>query len=116
MTPSQGVKTGVGWLPPATTFQRRINMDYEEFTKLSEEEQKTIIQGYNEGQKTISDHEAEILSLKKELEEKDLVLQDTKKDLAATKEMNYTLARKVNTEKEHKTFEEILHESMNERS
>ena len=85
-------------------------MDYEEFKNLSEEEQKTVIQGYTEGQKTISDNEAEILSLKKELEEKDLVLQDTKKDLAATKELNYTLARKVNAEKDRKSFEETLHD------
>ena len=84
-------------------------MEYEEFKNLSEDEQKTIIQGYTEGQKTISDNEAEILSLKKELEEKDLVFQDTKKDLAATKELNYTLARKVNSEKDRKTFEETLH-------
>ena len=85
-------------------------MDYEAFKNLSEEEQKTVIQGYTEGQKTISDNEAEILSLKKELEEKDIVIQDTKKDLAATKELNYTLARKANAEKDRKSFEETLHD------
>ena len=38
------------------------------------------------------------------------MIQDTKKDLAATKELNYTLARKANAEKDRKSFEETLHD------
>lgn len=85
-------------------------MTYEEYKGLSEEEQKTMFDELSAGQKTITDNEAEISSLKKEIEEKDLVLQETKNDLAATKEMNYTLARKVNTQAEHKSFEDTLHD------
>lgn len=85
-------------------------MDYEKFKELSNDEQKAIISGYEDTAKKFEDLTAENNSLKKELEEKNLVIEEGKKDLAATKELNYTLARKVNSEKDKKSFEQTLHD------
>lgn len=84
-------------------------MDYEKFEQLSEDEKKAFFTTYGEESKRLSDQEAEINSLKKELEEKNIVIEEGKKDLAATKELNYTLARKVNAAPS-KSFEETLHD------
>ena len=85
-------------------------MNFEEYAKLSEEEQRAFFNTVTENEKTLSDKEAEISSLKKELEENRLTIEEGKKDLAATKELNYTLARKINTAGEHKSFEATLHD------
>lgn len=85
-------------------------MDYEKFKELSDDEQKAIIAGYEDTAKKFEDLTAETNSLKKELEEKNIVIEEGKKDLAATKELNYTLARKVNSEKDKKSFEQTLHD------
>ena len=87
-------------------------MNFEEFNALSEEEKKSLIENISASEKKLSDQEAEISSLKKELEENRLTIDQGKKDLAATKELNYTLARKMNTQKETKSFEETLHDSL----
>lgn len=87
-------------------------MNFEEYQKLSEDEQKAFFDTVTEHEKTMSEQEAEISSLKKELEENRLTIEEGKKDLAATKELNYTLARKINTAGEHKSFEETLHAAM----
>lgn len=84
-------------------------MDYESYKNLSEDEQKAFFDTLGENSKKLTDQEAEINSLKKELEEKDLIIENGKKDLAATKELNYTLARKVNAQPT-KSFEETLHD------
>lgn len=84
-------------------------MNYEEYEKLSEDEKKAFFTSLGDESKRLSDQEAEINSLKKELEEKNLVIEEGKKDLAATKELNYTLARKVNAAP-IKSFEETLHD------
>lgn len=85
-------------------------MNYDKFKELSDDEQKAIISGYEDTAKKFEDLTAENNSLKKELEEKKLVIEEGKKDLAATKELNYTLARKVNSEKDKKSFEQTLHD------
>lgn len=85
-------------------------MDYEKFKELSDDEQKAYFTELEDTTKKYEDITAENNSLKKELEEKQSVIDESKKDLAATKELNYTLARKVNSEKDHKSFEETLHD------
>ena len=85
-------------------------MDYEEFKKLSDDEKEAYFTTAKETEKKFEDLTAENNSLKKELEEKDLIIENGKKDLAATKELNYTLARKVNGDKDKKSFEETLHD------
>ena len=86
-------------------------MNFEEFSKLTEEEQKAYFDAQAENDKKLTDKDSEISSLKKELEENRITIEEGKKDLAATKELNYTLARKVNTMGEKKSFEETLHEA-----
>lgn len=85
-------------------------MDFENYNKLSEEEQKAFFDTLKDNDKKLSDLTAERDSLKKELEENRITIEEGKKDLAATKELNYTLARKVNLENK-KSFEELLHET-----
>lgn len=80
----------------------------EDFNKLTDEEKAAVLKAMEGDAKKIKDQEAEISSLKKELEENRIVIEEGKKDLAATKELNYTLARKVNTEKERMSFEDAL--------
>jgi TRAP-type C4-dicarboxylate transport system substrate-binding protein len=80
----------------------------EDFNKLSDEEKTAVLKAMESDAKKIKDQEAEISSLKKELEENRITIEEGKKDLAATKELNYTLARKVNTEKDRMSFEDAL--------
>ena len=84
-------------------------MEYEKFKELTDDEQKAYFDELKESTKKLEDFDSENKSLKKELEEKQTLIDESKKELAATKELNYTLARKVNSEKDHKSFEETLH-------
>lgn len=110
MTTSQGVKSVVGWLPLPAPSQEEF-MNFEDFNKLSEDEKKAFFDTISENEKKTSDLTAEVSSLKKELEENRITIEEGKKDLAATKELNYTLARKINLQKDQKSFEETLHEA-----
>ena len=112
MAPSQRSGTpGAGWLPsPPPYKRRRAKMNYEEYGKLTEEEQKKFFETLETNAKELSDRDAEISSLKKELEENRLTIEEGKKSLAATKELNYTLARKLDTSGSKKSFEDTLHE------
>ena len=85
-------------------------MNLEDFNKLTDEEKTVVFNAMEADSKKIKDQEIEIKSLKKELEENRLVIEQGKKDLAATKELNYTLARKINTDSDKKSFEETLHD------
>lgn len=88
-------------------------MVFEDFNKLSDEEKKAYIEASNSNEKLISDLTAERDSLKKEVEENRITIEEGKKDLAATKELNYTLARKIDVNANKKSFEETLHEALN---
>ena len=83
-------------------------MNIEDFNKLSDDEKTIVFNAMEADAKKIKDQEAEISSLKKELEENRITIEEGKKDLAATKELNYTLARKINSQKDQKSFEETL--------
>lgn len=85
-------------------------MKAEEFNKLTDDEKEVVLNAMEADAKKIKDQEAEISSLKKELEENRITIEEGKKDLAATKELNYTLARQVNTQKDRKSFEDTLHD------
>lgn len=85
-------------------------MTLEEFNKLTDEEKQLELDIVKESEQKVSDLTAERDSLKKELEEKQIILDDNKKELARTKELNYTLARKVDTSGNKKSFEETLHD------
>lgn len=86
-------------------------MNLEDFNKLTDEEKTAFLSEAVTHEKSITDLTAERDSLKKELEENRIVIEQGKKDLAATKELNYTLARKINTDSNKKSFEETLHEA-----
>lgn len=85
-------------------------MNLEDFNKLTDEEKTAFLSGADTHEKSIVDLTTERDSLKKELEENRIVIEQGKKDLAATKELNYTLARKINTDSNKKSFEETLHD------
>ena len=86
-------------------------MNFEDFNKLTDEEKKAYFDTKTDQDKKLSDLTAENNSLKKELEENRITIEEGKKDLAATKELNYTLARKINVNGEKKSFEDTLHEA-----
>lgn len=83
-------------------------MNYELFKSLSEDEKKTFIDSLEDKDKKISDLEAERDSFKSE---NDLLKEANTKsteELKATKELNFSLARKLNVESKE-TPEESLY-------
>ena len=88
-------------------------MKLEEFNSLSAEEQETFLTSIETTQKSIDDLTAEIDSYKTENAELKAQFENTNKELKATKEMNFTLARKINTEPA-KDPDTILHDLIKE--
>ena len=80
-------------------------MTYEEFSTLSAEEQAAVFID----SKTVDDLTAERDSYKTENEQLQQQLAELKEDNRKTKEMNYTLTRKLSVEP-RKTAEEYLNE------
>ena len=75
-------------------------MTVEEIKKMSDAELEKLALANDslaEANKIISDREAEISSLKKELEQNSQTIEKQTKELAETKELNFTLARQFNT-------------------
>lgn len=72
-------------------------MKLEEFNALSDEEKTTFLTSVEADQKTITDLEAERDSFKTENTELQQQLEANNKELKATKEMNFSLARKITT-------------------
>lgn len=62
----------------------------------------------NELLQKISDLEAEVASLKSELNEKNVSHETLKKELQKTKEMNYTLTRRLDVSRETETPEAAI--------
>lgn len=85
-------------------------MKLDHFNNLSEDEQAAYLLSCEAMETTIKDNEAEIKSLKSELETVNNVTQKLEKDLQDTKELNFTLARSIDTSKDRPTFEDTLHE------
>lgn len=72
-------------------------MKLEEFNALSDEEKTTYLTGIETAEKSLTDLEAERDSFKQENAELKTQLEANEKELKATKEMNFTLARKITT-------------------
>ena len=70
-------------------------MKLDEFKALSEEDQATYLSSIETTQKSIDDLTAERDSFKKENADLQTQLEGATKELKATKEMNFTLARKI---------------------
>lgn len=72
-------------------------MKLDEFNALSDEEKATYLSSIETTQKSIDDLTAERDSFKAENEDIKAQLEANNNELKATKEMNFTLARKINT-------------------
>lgn len=72
-------------------------MKLDEFKALTEEDQVTYLSSIETTQKSIDDLTAERDSFKAENDNIKAQLEANEKELKATKEMNFTLARKINT-------------------
>ena len=88
-------------------------MKLEEFNALSDDEKTTFLTSVETDQKSINDLEAERDSFKSENDELKKQLEANNKELKATKEMNFSLARKI-TASPQQDDETILHNIIKE--
>lgn len=88
-------------------------MKLEEFNALSDEEKTTFLTSVETDQQSITDLEAERDSFKTENDELKKQLEANNKELKATKEMNFSLARKI-TASPAQDDETILHNIIKE--
>lgn len=88
-------------------------MKLEEFNALSDDEKTTFLTSVETDQKSINDLEAERDSFKTENDELKKQLEANNKELKATKEMNFSLARKI-TASPQQDDETILHNIIKE--
>ena len=90
-------------------------MVFEDFEKIENaEEKKAIYDSLYESADQIGDKDVEIASLKSELEGLKATSEKLTSELAQTKEVNYTLARKVSAAPK-KSVEELLHTALERR-
>lgn len=87
-------------------------MKLDEFNALTDEEKATFLSSIESTQKSIEDLTAERDSFKSENDDIKAQLENSNKELKATKEMNFTLARKISTAESPKDDEQILYEFM----
>lgn len=85
-------------------------MTLDHFNSLTDDEKAAALQSFEALETLNKDQEAEISSLKKENETFKAGTEKLEKELKETKELNFTLARKVDTSKDRPTFEDTLHE------
>lgn len=84
-------------------------MNFEEFETLEVEEKSALYKEMVDRLKTLEDVTAERDSFKNENEKLKNDNIEKTEELKKTKEMNFTLARKVNTETKRESAEDILH-------
>ena len=82
----------------------------EDFKSLSEEEQSAFLKLQEDQETRIGDLEAERDSFKSENEKLKSDFKKNNEELKKTKELNFTLSRKVNIDAERKSAEEILND------
>lgn len=85
-------------------------MTFEEFKTLTEEEQKALFQSLDDNKVLFDDMEAERDSFKSENEKLKSEMSELKTEMKKTKELNFTLARNVGSNKPQQTAEEIIHD------
>lgn len=85
-----------------------MNLDH--FNNLTDDEKSAYLLSCEALETTNKDQEAEISSLKKENETFKAGSEKLEKDLKEAKELNFTLARSVDTSNDRPTFEDTLHE------
>ena len=88
-------------------------MTLEEFNSLTDSEKQLTLDTFDlqtvNTQKALDDAEAEKNSFKEELEQLKADYQELLQDNKKTKELNFTLGRKLNVENKKQDAEEILH-------
>ena len=84
-------------------------MKYEDFKALTEEEQQALFTALDEKGILYDDMEAERNSYKSENEQLKAEMAEVRTEIKKTKELNFTLARKIDTKPEQ-SAEDILHE------
>lgn len=84
-------------------------MNLEDFNKLTDEEKTTLLSAYDKTEKDLKEREIEISSLKTENDSFKETITKQEEDLKKTKELNYTLARNMDTHKNRLSFEDALH-------
>lgn len=85
-------------------------MTYDDFNKLTDEEKEAAFNSISEEAAKVADKDAEISSYNKELEELKNTNSKLNEDLKSAKELNFTLARKVDNKPTLK-FEDALHQA-----
>lgn len=85
-------------------------MTLDSFNALTEEEKTKLLESYAAQETILKDNEAQIASLTKENETFKAGTEKLEKELKETKELNFTLARKVDNSAPRPTFEDTLHE------
>lgn len=88
-------------------------MTLDHFNNLTDDEKAAALQSYEALETLNKDQEAKISSLEKENETFKAGTEKLEKELKETKELNFTLARKVDVGKDRPTFEDIAHEIFN---
>ena len=83
-------------------------MTLDHFNALTDEEKAAALQSFEALETLNKDQEAEISSLKKENETFKAGTEKLEKEIKETKELNFTLARKVDTSKDRPSSEDIL--------
>ena len=85
-------------------------MNLDNFNNLTDDEKEALLQSYEALETLNKDQEAEIDSLKKENDTFKAGTEKLEKDLKEAKELNFTLARSIDSSKDRPTFEDTLHE------
>lgn len=85
-------------------------MTLDHFNNLTDDEKAAALQSFEALETLNKDQEAEIASLKQESETFKAGTEKLEKELKETKQLNFTLARTVDTSKNRPTFEDTLHE------
>ena len=85
-------------------------MKLDHFNNLTDDEKAAYLEAAEALETTTKDQEAELNSLKSEYETMKAGNAKLETELKETKELNFTLARKIDTSKERPTFEDTLHD------
>ena len=86
-------------------------MQLDHFKTLTEDEQAAYLQSAEALETLSKDQEAEISSLKSENENYKAGTEKLESQLKEVKELNFTLARSLDTNKQRPTYEDTLHEA-----
>lgn len=84
-------------------------MKLDEFNALTDEEKTAFLSSYEGNENKLKDQEAELNSLKTENDTIKETITKREEELKKTKELNYTLARQVDSSKSKMSFEDALH-------